>query len=403
MSEHLEAWFEGAYAGRFTFEGGGVSFVYDANAPQIPISLSLPRDQRPASRSAAQRFLENLLPEQQQTRARMASVYGAANTSLFALLSKAGGDLAGGLMLLPEGREPEIAAADLAPALPRDIAQRIAAIKRDSSDAVPSGVPARFSLAGAQGKFALARVESDWYWPNESVPSTHIVKPGSPRFRGIEAAECAALRLAQRAGIDAPTAEVQTHEQQTAFVVTRFDRLIGQAPLARRLHVEDLAQSLGVAPERKYGVPASKILALLARLDPQGALRRAFLDQLIFNVLLGNADAHAKNYSLLLRPGGCAIAPIYDVVPLFLYPEVDQKLAMKIAGASFSQAVNLPHWRKFAMVNGLDADELQARVRSIAQRVGEQNAHAWNELDHDQAQHARAFVSRNVDRILGSS
>ncbi|KAB1640989.1 HipA N-terminal domain-containing protein [Gulosibacter chungangensis] len=98
MSARIEAWLEGHYAGQFVFDDGVVSFQYADEAPATPISLSLPRD-RPASRRAAQSFLENLLPEQAQVRARMAEIYGAASTDAFDLLSAAGGDLSGGLVL----------------------------------------------------------------------------------------------------------------------------------------------------------------------------------------------------------------------------------------------------------------------------------------------------------------
>ena len=103
MSKRIEAWLESRHVGQFVFDEGDVVFVYDKDAPPTPISLSLPRD-RPAARKAARNFLENLLPEHEQTRAQMASVHGAMSAGGFDLLSAAGGDLAGGLVLLPEGQ-----------------------------------------------------------------------------------------------------------------------------------------------------------------------------------------------------------------------------------------------------------------------------------------------------------
>ncbi|XPP27601.1 MAG: HipA domain-containing protein [Leucobacter sp.] len=397
MSERLEAWVEGRHIGQFVFDEGEVSFDYDEDAPPTPISLSLPRD-RPAARKAARNFLENLLPEHERTRARMANVYGAASSRAFDLLKAAGGDLAGGLVLLPEGQALPDRLTELSPALERDIAGRISAIKRDSSDATPRGVAARFSLAGAQGKFALARVDDDWYWSNETVPSTHIVKPGSSKYRGIEAAEAAAMDLAHSAGILTPAAEVMSFGDQTAYAVTRFDRAVEQGRQAQRLHAEDLSQSLGLPPEKKYEVPASKVISLLKPIDPSGTLRQEFLSQLILNVLIGNADAHAKNYSLLLRPDGISFAPIYDVVPLFLYPEVEQRLAMRIGGARYSQEVTPGHWSALARTIGSDTDEILARVSEIAGSVGQNNERVWAGLDADQQAEARDFVARSVER-----
>lgn len=399
MSDRLEAWLEGHHVGQFVFDERTVTFVYDDDAPETPISLSVPRDQ-PATRNAARNFLENLLPEHAQTRARMANVYGASSTGALDLLAAAGGDLAGGLVLLPEGQGLQDRLVELSPALERDVADRVSAIKRDSSDTIPKGVPARFSLAGAQAKFALAWLDQDWYWSNETVPSTHIVKPGYSRYREIEEAEAASVDLALHAGVSVPEAEVLRFAGQTAYVVTRFDREIEQGTLARRLHAEDIAQSLGLPPHKKYGVSVSQVISLLKPIDTDHSLRRAFLDQLIFNVLIGNAGAHAKNYSLILRPGGISFAPIYDVVPVFLYPEVKQNLAMKVGGARFSQEVTPDHWRGLARRSGLNEDNLVTRVREIAGEIGAHNDRAWDALAGDQQIQARDFVNKNVERAI---
>ncbi|QJU52548.1 HipA domain-containing protein [Herbiconiux sp. KACC 21604] len=399
MSGRLEAWLEGHHAGQFVFGDGPPRFEYDAEAPATPLSLSLPRDGR-ATKLAPANFLENLLPENERTRQRMASAYSARSASAFDLLSAAGGDVAGGLVLLPEGGSPSVGAAELSPALHRDIAERAAAIKRDSSETVPRSGSARFSLAGAQGKFALAWVERDWYWPNASVPSTHIVKPGSPEHRNIEAAEAATIELAALAGVRAPQAEVLRFGDQTSYVIERFDREAGTGALSRRLHAEDIAQSLGLPPDRKYEVSVAQVMARLKPVDHNGTLRRSFLAQLAFTVLVGDSDAHAKNYSLLLRPSGIVLSPMYDVLPMFLYPDVDQKLAMPIGGARFAREVTSRHWASLARTVGMDPDEVVGVVRRVAERVAEHNDEVWSGVDADQAAEARVYVARNIERAL---
>lgn len=407
MSGRLEAWLDGAHAGQFVFEDDGtVRFEYAPDAPATPISLSLPRG-RPATRRAAVNFLENLLPDHEATRARMAKTYGAASTRTIDLLAKAGGDLAGGLLILPEDDAPDPSGyARLTPALDRDVAERIDALKRDPDAWAPVDVPARFSLAGTQGKFALARVDGDWYWPDATVPSTHILKPGRPDLPGVEPAEVAALTLAAAAGVPAPHADILTVEDQTTFIVERFDRHPGGL-LARRLHAEDLAQALGVSHDAKYDVTARQIVALLTEVDhehPAGApgpLVRGFLAQLALNTLIGNADAHAKNYSVLLTADAILFAPLYDAVPVGLYPEYDQDLAMRIAGARFPQAVRPEHWRKLARTAGLDEDETLRIVTSIAEQVAERNDTAWVRLDPEQREHLRRTVERNTAAALG--
>jgi len=401
MNGRIEVWREGRHVGQFVVAADGVSFDYDEGASATPISLSLPRD-RPAKKKAAFNFLANLLPEQERTRARMASVYGAASAGVFDLIHAAGGDMAGGLVLLPEDQEPTKRASEISPAADQDIAKRVAAIKRDDSDTTPAGVPARFLLAGAQGKFALSLVEDDWYWPNESVPSTHIVKPGSPTYRGIEAAEAAAMNLAKRAGLSVAAAGVETFADQSAYVVRRFDREPSVGPLAARVHMEDLAQSLGRSPEGKYDVTAREVVSLLRTIDTGGGVTSEFLRQLAFNVIVGNADAHAKNYSLYLRPDGVAMTPLYDLVPVFLFPEVDQRLSMAIGGARSAKAVTPNHWRKFAQSVGLDVDEVLSLVREVAGAIGEacSGDNIWAALDPDQQRVATQYVARSVERSL---
>ena len=380
MTSALDAYLEGKHVGQFARNADGTTaFTYDGDAAGAPISLSLPRDGSWTKR-APENFLQNFLPDHAETRERMAAAYAAASVDTFDLLAKAGGDIAGGLVLLPEGQAPQSADPVLDPARSGDIAARIAAIKRDPDSWADERTPARFSLAGTQGKFALARIDEDWYWSNETVPSTHILKPANPKLPGLEVAEAAALTLAADIGTAAPYASTFEAGDQTSFIVERFDRATdGQIP--RRLHAEDLAQSLGRNPDVKYGVTAVQVMSLLKQVDPSSDLAYAFVRQLAFNVVIGNADAHAKNYSVLLRPGGVELAPLYDAVPVVLYPEFDQHLAMKIGGAQFARQVSRAHWRKLAEKTGLDPDKTVAVAIEVAQAAAERAGSAWAGLE----------------------
>ncbi|WP_245347988.1 HipA domain-containing protein [Paeniglutamicibacter psychrophenolicus] len=300
---------------------------------------------------------------------------------------------------MPEGTSLSNHEPLLNPILDRDLADRINSIKLDADAWIPLDAPARFSLAGTQGKFALADIDGDWYWSNESVPSTHIVKPGAPRLEGIEHAEVAALELARTIGIEAASAQVLHVEDHQAFIVRRFDRARqDNSVFSRRLHTEDLAQALGIGPADKYNITVEQAFRKLSDVDREGSMRRTFLDQVVFNTLIGNADAHAKNYSVLLSPGRISLAPLYDAVPVALYPQYDQDLAMRIAGARQSQAVSLSHWRKLAKRIGFDQDELGARVLEIALSVGENLDEAWSTLPPHQAKLLGAVVGRNVEK-----
>ncbi|MEA9984112.1 MULTISPECIES: HipA domain-containing protein [Subtercola] len=402
MTAALDAFLEGHFVGQFREDNtGAVNFVYDDAAPATPLSLSLPRD-RPATRSAAGHFLENFLPDHSATRARMAEVYGSPSANTFDLLAESGGDIAGGLVLVREGTGINTGEPELNPATERDIATRIAALKRDPDAWVPTDAPARFSLGGTQGKFALALVDDDWYWSNATVPSTHILKPARPSFRGLEQAETASLRLANAVGLHAPMASVLAAKDQTAYLVERFDRDTTR-PVATRIHAEDLAQASATSPDKKYDMTATQALTLLATVDRDSRLAHAFVEQLAFNTMLGNADAHAKNYSLLLRPSGITLSPLYDVVPVGLYPEYHQDLAMHISGAKRPQTVGADHWRKLATMADLEPDEVLALVTGIAVGIAEHADAAYEALADDQRRFLREQLVRNTEKLTAAA
>ncbi|NKY50536.1 HipA domain-containing protein [Nocardia vermiculata] len=397
MTRTLHAWLEGVYAGRFTRDSTGlVQFQYHTVTSTPSISLSLPREGKP-SRRAAGNFLENLLPDHLHIRKQMADAYGIETTDTFDLLEVAGGDVAGGLLLSAHEVQPTADPLILDPATDGDIAARIAAIKRTPDAWIGSRSPARFSLAGTQGKFALSQVGEEWYWSNATVPSTHILKPARPNLPGLEAAEAAALGLAAETGIGAPPAQVLRIKDQTTYVVERFDRdRSGQ--IAARIHTEDLAQAMGKGPDDKYGVTAAQVIQLLRqRVGIDAAY--AFIGQLAFNTFIGNADAHAKNYSLMIRPDGISLTPMYDIVPVGLYPAFDQKLAMRIGGAQRAPEVGLQHWRKLARTTSLDEERVDTIVTGLARSIAEAIDSTTLGLEPAQAARLRELIHRNVDRF----
>lgn len=401
-TSRLEAWLDGARVGAFVRDTNArVSFIYADDAPSMPISLSLPRD-RPHARRAAERYLENLLPDHKDTRQRMADTVGARSTDVFDMLAIVGADVAGGLVLLPESETPGPARTVFVTATDRDIAHRIASIKQDPDAWLPSDAPAKFTLAGTQGKFALAKVAGEWYWPNASVPSTHILKPGHPRLEHVQELEVETLQLARDAGVTAPPAEILKVGGQSAFMIERFDREPGINGTARRAHAEDLTQARGVSPDRKYEVGAGQALETLKAADPSHRLAEAFVRQLAFNTIVTNADAHAKNYSVLVHADRIDMAPLYDSLALGLYGKrFDQGLAMPITGAKFPQAVTPDHWRKLATKAGLDEERTMYTVTNVAQRTAERLPDAWPGLPTDSRDLLRRIVERNVASTLG--
>lgn len=364
MTEALEVFWRDRHVGQFRRADKTIEFVYDEDAPETPISLSLPRHGR-HNRLAAAKYLDNLLPDNRAVRDGWARRLKVPNTP-FDLLGRMGEDVAGALVLVPEGSDPANEPCEASPASDDEIAERVASIIRNPSSwlSVEQLGRARMSLAGAQGKFTLARARGRWFWSDAATPSTHILKPAIHRLPQVPELEAAALALARRAGIPAPHAEATEFYGQRTYMVERFDRdeRLGRT---RRIHTEDFAQAKGRAPEQKYGSTAKQLLAILGEHAGEED-QYAFVRMFAYNTAIGNTDAHAKNYSVLLEDG-VHLAPLYDSIPTRIWPEfTEDRQAMKIAGVQRAQGVQPGNWRKLGRTAGLDPD----RVLAIAQEVG---------------------------------
>lgn len=288
-----------------------------SGAPSI--SLSLPTLRRVYTGAPVLHFLDNLLPEDDAVRRLWSQMNGSGSVEPFHLLSSHGADVAGALEFHPEGA-PARVDGFLTALTDADVADRIRAIREDREVGGAAPVrPGQFSLAGAQGKFALARSGGSWHEPTGARPSTHIFKP---RVRGMEDAELVehvTMTSAAVLGLDAAATEIRSFGDQHSLVVTRFDRYVDERGSAMRIHQEDLVQALGLPAFRKFeergGPGLRKILELLDRIDERDvriAAKERFMKHLLFSWMVLDTDAHAKNRSLRRWPTGFDLAPMYD-------------------------------------------------------------------------------------------
>ena len=401
MPEVLECWLHGDHVGRFERQTGRAArLVYDADATRV-VSLSLPID-APAPDGAAEHYLRGLLPEDPVALRDMMRASGATSTDTFELLRQVGGDIAGAVQLTAPGSEPR-SDPDHEPliASTADIGARIAGIKaRPTASAFAGDWPLRFSLAGTQAKFALARIGGSWYRPDAQTPSTHIVKPGDARNKHIEAFEARAMDLVRRAGFAVPRARVAHFDDQSAYVVERFDRELMPSGFSRRLHVEDLQQALGRDPEGKYLTSPADAIALLRRHDSE--LAYCFVEQLAINTAIGNADAHAKNYSIMLE-NEPRLSPLYDLVPLGAYPQYSQRLTMPIGSRRHTGNITLKDWTALAVDCDLEPDHVVSIVSDVNQRLSSQLEPTFGEFAARYSNLSKAvrqmqrYMARNTD------
>lgn len=374
--DRLNVWMNGSHVGVFTSLKRGVAFEYDWNAPRI--SFSLPKDGE-WREDAPENFLENLLPESGAAKYAMMQAVGAKSQESFDLLENV--DSAGALVFSRNDEMPTIASVPPAEATDDEIATRIAAVKRTPDSWFVRNKGARFSLAGAQGKFSLSRVGDEWVWPNGAVPSTHILKPAG--IYDADEVEHATMMLSKMIGIETPESDIQEFNGQQTYIVERFDRRIENG-MPVRLPMEDMVQALGLPSSEKYKVSAVDTLTTLRKMDPSGRLGEEWLRRLAFNVAVDNCDAHARNYSVMptsLDGESWKLSPAYDVMTTTVWPGLTDKLAMPFSGAEHASEVTPDHYARLADYCGFDPDTARDEAIRISDLV-RLNAHtAYMNLD----------------------
>jgi len=301
-----------------------------------PLSLSLPLTPHgsPLTGTAVEHWFENLLPDDPAMRERMRLRFGARSSSTIDLLAEVGRDCVGAVQLHDPGVEP--AFPEPATGKPLDeagVATRLRDASRGSLPGIRGGDEFRMSLAGAQEKTALTRIDGAWHLPAGATPTTHILKLplGRVAMRGVDLSTSVAnehfcMRLLAALGLDVADTVVERFEDITTLVVKRFDRrLAGDGRTLLRLPQEDFCQALGFSREAKYetdgGPGIEQCLTLLSGSRRAAEDRRAFFTTQIVLWLLAAVDGHAKNFSLFIEHDGrFTLTPRYDV--LSVWPHV---------------------------------------------------------------------------------
>jgi serine/threonine-protein kinase HipA len=325
-------------------------------------------------------FFSNLLPEA-HLREYVAARGGVHPDREFFLIWLLGEDLPGAIDIhSPDGAPP-----------PTD---------EDAPVAALAAKPLRFSLAGVQLKFsALMETSKGLTIPVGGVGGDWIVKLPSPRFEAVPENEYAMMTLAKSVGIDVPdvrlvaTNEIEGLPQDLpeafgqSLAVRRFDR-----PRPReRIHIEDFAQVFGVYPEHKYRRASYGNIARVLWLEAGQEAVLEYTRRLVFTVLIGNADAHLKNWSLMYPDGHTPqLAPAYDLVGTIPYIPGD-RLALSLADTKAFSEVDLERFRRYAEKAGLPVRLVVQTARETAQRVRD----LWR--DHEPLRAMPAWIRERIE------
>ena len=291
----------------------------------------------------------------------------------FRLLEYLGGEVAGALTLLPEGETPA-SPSDAAPKLLDDdaLVQLLDHLPLRPMLAGEDGL--RLSLAGAQSKLPVLLIDGQIALPAPGQPTSHILKPPISRFEGTTENEYFCMSLASAIGLDVAAVEMRVVAERSFLLVTRYDRAVSAGGSVTRLHQEDFAQALGIPSHRKYASEGGPIFPDCFALLRRAATRPAreilkLLDAAIFNLIIGNADAHAKNFSLLHIGGVITLAPLYDLLSTIIYPNLHAKLAMKIGGKAVLEDIEPRHWERFAADAQLGAPFVRTRIGQLCKAI----------------------------------
>jgi len=365
-----------------------------------PISQSLPLQETALEERYCIGFFGGLLPEE-YNREIIAKNLGITSKNDFAMLNEIGGECAGAITLLPpdsnrtpdEHRYQSISIAELESILDQLPQKPLMAGMKD----------VRLSLAGAQDKLSLYKDKDGFSIPLNESPSSHIIKPESTRFPGLVENEAYCLSLAQQVNLPSAKASMEQIGKHRCLIVTRYDRNKNDDQL-QRLHQEDFCQAMGVPTRIKYqsegGPDIVACFQLLRSASSQPARDLITLfEAAIFNYLIGNNDAHGKNFSLLYSPlndsYATRLAPLYDLVSTSYYEELSPKMAMKIGGKYIPADLRLEHWE--AWWASIEFSKKQARKQTLTflDRVEA----ALNTPDNE-IQHAiQKIISHRINRL----
>lgn len=314
----------------------------------MPLSIGLPLQAEAYNDDRARPFFANLLPESELRRI-IARKLGLSEQNDFALLEAVGGECAGAISLLPEEQELDNQGR-YRPLDDEQLNALIAELPKRPMLAGEEGI--RLSLAGAQNKLPVYFDGKQISLPMGNAASSHILKPPIKQYSQTVENETFCMMLAARMELPVPEITI-LHMTEPLYVITRYDRQHDKQANITRLHQEDFCQALGIVPDMKYekeGGPSLKDCFELLRnnsIQPVADVRN-LLNWVVFNYLIGNADAHAKNIALLFTRSGPALAPFYDLMCTAVYDELTDRIAMKIGGEDRPDWIIARRWQHFS-------------------------------------------------------
>lgn len=363
-----------------TLPGSGEHFTYAESwltrENAFPISLSLPLQEEAFTARRMRPYFEGLLPEG-RPRGSVAKQLHVSSKSYLRILAGIGWECIGAVSFHGEGNQP---AAHYRKLSTNELEEIAVETVRNSTGIQGAS---RFSLAGAQPKTSLYLSQDEiWYRPEGGAPSTHILKPINGVFGDAALNEALCTLTASIVGFSVP--DVSVIQTEVPMICTkRFDRTFEQNGLMidgleapSRLHQEDVCQALGLLPEQKYEESNHRYLRLMADVvrtessNPIADLRQLWMAT-IFNYLIGNCDAHLKNFALLRETNysSLRLAPLYDLLSTDCYEQLSKDMALSLDGCRNLEKVSRADFDAEARAIGLSRQNSDELIEETAEKI----------------------------------
>jgi len=419
----LDVYLKGELVGKLTSDAATLSFSYekkylDSGTP-TKLSASLPLQEEKFDHHDTNSFFSGLLPDA-HVREKLAQILKVSKQNTFSLLERIGGECAGAISLHAEGVTPADASETEYKVLGDDEADEILSTL-DRHPMLADDDDIRISGAGAQDKLMISFVGGKVAIPMGSTPSTHIIKPAIQKeTQGLIISDSVhneffCMRLAKEVGLPVPEVKILWIKDKPYYVIERYDREIDNGRI-KRLHQEDFCQALHIPPEMKYqndgGPSLENCFDLLSARIKSGSMsgvnKIVLLQCVIFNFLVGNGDAHGKNFSILYKDDYEELSPFYDILSTLVYANAHtEKMAMKLGTKYKFKEVSLRHIISFGESVGFKEDFIKKQVHMMAKmRIvsAAQKLHA--ELDESKFTRSPiyekiiAVISKNSRQVL---
>ena len=377
-SEHLDVILGKDRIAKISLKNDQLFWHYDeqwkqsgyAVSPHLPLLDDIPPQN-------VQKYLRNLLPEGNAFD-ELITAFHLRKNNTFGLVRALGLDMPGSLCILPSGKN--IPKRGLFRIIPdKELKERLD--DRDEYGLIIWDGKPRLSVAGVQDKInVMLNNKGQLGFGEGALCSTHILKFEKKKLPHLAFNEYISMQLAKLCGISVANVQLKYFDNYSTLLVERFDRHLVSPTIVKRRHIIDGCQALNLSPEYKYernfgsgrdvkhireGASLEKLFSFTNQCTNPVLTKQKILDWILFNTLIFNYDAHAKNISFFVGAKGISLAPFYDLVNIKMYEDFENEMAMAIGDTFDAESIHTYQLADFADNCGLSRSLVSKRFKNL--------------------------------------